>query len=202
MTIRVIVLAIVFLVSISAGAQTGAFCVAAYDSNGIRVGSTDRLSLNGSEAIVFLENQGILVILEINRTVLSGRNTVLFTGADCTGDAYIEWTEVGELQPRATVVGTDLWHLDPTGDLEPFVFMESKRTRNDAAGACNNSLSFAPPTSSPALHLTLSFTPPFHLEPEPCFTPSPEVAALGPRSLLAMVMLLAFGAVLFMRRPR
>jgi hypothetical protein len=47
-----------------------------------------------------------------------------------------------------------------------------------------------------------AFTPPFHLEPEACFTPSPAVAALTPYGLGAMALVLGFGSYLMVRRPR
>jgi hypothetical protein len=42
-----------------------------------------------------------------------------------------------------------------------------------------------------------TFTPPFHLEPEACYTPSLAVAALTPYGLGAMALVLAFGAYVF-----
>ena len=54
----------------------------------------------------------------------------------------------------------------------------------------------------PVLSVTLPpFTPPLHVEVEDCIR-APAVASLGPRALLAMCVLLAFGAVVWMRRPR
>ena len=52
----------------------------------------------------------------------------------------------------------------------------------------------------PAFTFTLpSFTPPFHLEAEDCRLAT--VASLGPRTLLTMCALLAFVAVVWLRRP-
>jgi len=92
--------------------------------------------------------------------------TVYFTEADCTGDAYM--TRDGIIQPSAYVVGTDVWYPDTAATLVPLT-PASRRDSN--TGACINSVGSLGP-AAPAYNFTLpTYTPPFHVGPEACFTP-------------------------------
>ncbi len=73
--------------------------------------------------------------------------------------------------------------------------------RQSESGQCSNSVG-ALNSAVPALNFTLpTFTPPFHLAPEACFTAPPMVTALTPLGLGAMALVMAFAAYV-MRRER
>ena len=196
MTIRTIVLAVVFLVPMSAGAQTDAGCAAVYDSIGTRVGRLH--DSGGGDATVLFEHEGRVAKIIFTRNEINDTEKVFFTEANCTGDAFMRTR--GQVVTVAQAVGNDVWYPDH-GAAE--LFAQPIESNQDQFGFCDNDGLTEVSQVVPAYTFTLpAFTPPFHLEPEPCFTLPPEVAALGPRSLLAMVMLLAFGAVLFMRHTQ
>ena len=97
----------------------------------------------------------------------------------------------------AQVVGTTVWYADhAAAEVNPFLTPASARR---ADGSCEVETSSVT-NAVPAYTFTLpTFTPPFHLEAEDCRLAT--VAALGPRTLLTMCALLAFVAVVWLRRP-
>jgi hypothetical protein len=103
----------------------------------------------------------------------------------------------GQVVKAATVVGNDVWYQD-MGAAEVSGIATSSHLAAD--GSCNNATSSANRVV-PAYTFTLpTFTPPFHLEPEACYTPDPSVAALTPYGLGAMALVLAFGAYVMRKR--
>lgn len=97
---------------------------------------------------------------------LQASQNLFFTEAFCTGDEYMIWET--RVQPQAHRVGTDVWHPDTLAMPAP---LSPGSVRQAESGQCSNSVG-AESSTVPALNFTLpTFTPPFHLEPEPCFTP-------------------------------
>lgn len=195
MTIRSLLLSVILIVPAVAGAQTDAFCTAVYDANGMRVARTP--AATESWASVFFANQGRVASFLVTRNELrSGGAPLYFTGYNCTGDELMVWES--RVQPHSHSVGTDVWHPD-TFAVPALLNPNSKR--ESGSGGCEPSLS-SPGLGVPALNFTLpTFTPPFHLEPEDCGSIA-SVATLGPRSLFSLCVVIAFGAVLLMRRPQ
>jgi hypothetical protein len=123
---------------------------------------------------------------------LAASSNLYFTNANCTGDEYMIW-ESG-IQPQAHRVGTDVWYADTTAIPAP---LSPGSRRNADSGFCDNSVG-AIGSAVPAFNFTLpTYTPPFHLEPEACYTPPSAVAALTPYGLGALALVLAFGAYVF-----
>jgi hypothetical protein len=181
------------LTPISASAQNAAFCTALYDANGSRLGQAVQAD---SVTTLLLNQNGRIVRLDATPFLIQGNASVYFTEADCTGDAYMLF---GQIQPLAgkDSQSNDVWYQDTVTMFE-LIDTESERYHG---GTCVPNLDSR--TKIPALHMTLpTFTPPFHLEPESCFTPNPAVAALTPYGLGAMAFVLAFGAYLMVRRPQ
>jgi hypothetical protein len=163
MTIRAIVLAVVFLVPISASAQTDAECVAVHDFNGIRVARADNADRYTE---IHLSHQGRVVVLRVGRDEFVTSGTVYFTDANCTDGAFMTTLNAapGSL---ALVVGTDVWYPDQTFPLATRLPASSIDTR----GNCVDQDTPVDDTV-PAFNFTLpTFTPPFHLEAEPCAPP-------------------------------
>jgi len=180
------------LVPISAGAQGSADCVAVYDWNGTRVG---RAHESLADAAVLFNHEGRVAQIVLDRRSIQSTERVYFTGANCTGDMFM--VTRGNVNIKAQVVGNDVWYPD-LGAAE-VSFTAGSVQEND--GICVNGV-VAANEVVPAFTFTLpAFTPPFHLEPEACFTPLPMVTALTPYGLGAMALVLAFGAYLMMQRP-
>jgi hypothetical protein len=165
------------LLPMSAGAQTDAFCVAVHDSTGARVArahtggqkpqpaSVPATDEHSSDAEMFFVHDGRVAKIVAKLNELVADQTVFFTGANCTGDAYMERGGLAasdaQLQPDGSVT-----YPDTTAD-EVIVAAVSQRANT---GICSgNGLNWL---VVPAFNFTIpTFTPPFHLEPEPCFTP-------------------------------
>ena len=168
MTIRSIMLAVAFLVPMSASAQTGAFCTAVYDANGSRVGQAAQAL---GVTTLLLSQNGRVVRLNVTATEISGGGAVFYSEAGCTGDAYMLRPQ---LQPLAVnePSTSDVWYPDTLAVIAQIDTVSER----DNTGVCTPM--FRTDLKLPALNMTLpTFTPPFHLEPEPCFTPaepSPE----------------------------
>jgi hypothetical protein len=180
------------LIPISASAQTDAECLGVYDAFNDRVGRADSI---GQRMEVLFSDQGHAAQLEVSRESLLGddQQGVWFSGADCTGDIYM--TQKEDLIQIAYLDGNDLWYPDTKAT--PVLFAATSVFDD---GTCYSESRLLPLV--PGFHSTVSFTPPFHVELEPCYTPDPTVAALTPYSLGAMALVLAFGAYLTMRRQR
>jgi hypothetical protein len=179
------------LVPISASAQTDTFCTAVHDANGDRVGQAAQ---SGGVTTLLLNQNDVVVRLRAQTGRIEGNATIFYTEASCNGDAYMLANFV---QPEAgkDYLSNEVWYQDTTV-LPTYINAASQR---HISGACE-------PTPQggemvPALNFTLpAYTPPFHLEPEACFTPDPTVAALTPYGLGAMAFVLVFGAYLMMQR--
>jgi hypothetical protein len=187
------------VIPISASAQTDAECVAVYDSVGTRVARASIHPGGGLsiDAYAFFEDDGILAPLAVYRDVLHGSTAVYFTGTNCTGDAYMLRPE--SIQTEAHLGGNVVWYPDTAATSAGVTVGYQKLAGTDSCSANNTFLSDA----VPAYTFTLpTFTPPFHLESEACYTPSPAVAALTPYGLGAMALVLAFGSYIMVRRPR
>ena len=114
------------------------------------------------------------------------------------GDAYMIWGN-NTVQPPAQKENglNDVWYPDTLATREETSIL-SKRSSSDVCTLVSGSV-----TGVPALHMTLpTYTPPFHLEPEACYTPPSAVAALTPYGLGAMALVLGFGSYLMVRRPQ
>jgi len=192
MRITLVVLAAMTLVPMSAGALTEIECAAVYDSVGTRVG---RAADVGGQPRVLFEHEGRVVFFQVSRKKIESIESVLFTEANCMGDAFIHHS--GRLSGGYNVVGTNVWYPDllapaATLDLAPAL------SKLDTFGVCTDG-SFIATGLVPAFTFTLpTFVPIFHLEPEPCSTVA--VASLGTRALLALCVLFACGAIWRMRR--
>jgi hypothetical protein len=156
------------LIPISASAQTDAECVAFYDADGTRVARAGVGSSSPSndlnEAVIFLAHGGLVALLDVTKNRLVGNGGVWFTGAGCTGDAYML---AGATQPMAYLNGNDVWYPDTSA---PTVSVTSQSERR-ADGSCAATTVVVNP-AAPAFNFAIpTFTPPFHLEPEACFTP-------------------------------
>jgi hypothetical protein len=151
------------LTPISAGAQIDAECVAVHDFNGIRVARAD----NADRYIeIHLSHQGRVVVLRVGRDEFVTNGTVYFTDANCTDGAFMTTLNATPAS-LARVVGTDVWYPDQTFPLATRLPASSIDTR----GNCVDQDTPVDDTV-PAFNFTLpTFTPPFHLEPEPCFIP-------------------------------
>jgi hypothetical protein len=183
------------LIPISASAWTDAECAAVYDWDGTRVGRVHD-SGDGDAAVLFAHEGRVAKIVFVRDSILSSA-VVNFTGTNCTGDAYMGTS--GQVVKAATVVGNDVWYQD-MGAVEASGIATSSHIAAD--GSCNNATG-STHNAVPAYTFTLpTFTPPFYLEPEACYTPPSAVAALTPYSLGAMALVLAFGSYLTMRRPQ
>ncbi len=153
----------------SAGAQTDAECVAVYDADGTRVAragvGSDAPAGDTFEVKIFLAHSGVMAQLGVRRDTLEGNAQLFFTSANCTGNAFMARNTI---QPQAHLVGTDVWYPDT---LVPVLGLTSQSVRQAFSGTCQTT-SDNIPAAAPALNFTLpTFTPPFHLEPEPCSTP-------------------------------
>ena len=184
------------LIPVSASAQESADCAAVHDVNGTRVGRLQPAGDLGRTSVL-LKHGGRVAQIVFERALVQPGDDVFFTGANCTGDAFMNTSS--QVIVGAQVVGTDVWYPDMSAaDIsgQPF---ESTRDRN---GVCTNGANVVSEVV-PAYTFTMPiFTPPFHLEPEACFTPTPAVAALTPYGLGAMALVLAFGSYLMVRRPQ
>jgi len=179
------------LIAASASAQTEAFCTAAYDANGNRVGTATQSDVNTT---LLLNQDGRIIRLDVGATQIAGNATVFYTGPGCTDNAYMLMTQLQPLAGKDPDLD-DVWYPD-TLALSTTVYLQSERTNS---GPCVNDFQIRDVV--PALNLTLpEFTPPFHLESEACYTPDPAVAALTPYGLGAMAFVLAFGAYLMRMR--
>ena len=179
------------LIPISASAQTGVDCAAIIDSIGTRVARWQ-----GGSPVLFGHQGRVARFSLVGKTRLEANANLYFTEANCTGDEYMIWET--QVQPQAHQVGTDVWYPDTTATAAP---LAPGSRRSAESGFCTNSVG-ALPAAVPAFNFTLpTFIPPFHLEPEACFTPAPGVAALTPYGLGAMALVFAFGAYLMVRRP-
>lgn len=127
MTIRTIIIAIAFLIPISAGAQTEVSCTAVHDSNETRIG-------RWQGGAVHFENQGVLVRLDVGRSGFGGSEILFFTEPDCSGDIYMHADNPGDFFARHRIVGDDVWHVDPA-DAGVDVLVESLQF---ADGDCIN----------------------------------------------------------------
>jgi hypothetical protein len=178
------------LIPISASAQIDAECAAVHDANGLRVG---RAYQHGDFTTVLLNVDGRVVNLRATRGKLRGESIVFFAEADCAGVGYIEeW-----LLPEAQLIGNDLYYPDTLAITR--INLVSRRIHT---GECNTEGGLpAARDVFPAPHATLpTYTQPFHLEPEACYTPDPSVAALTPYGLGAMALVLGFGAYVMVRQ--
>lgn len=154
-----IALVTALLSPISAEAQTDVDCVAVHDTNDTRIG---RWQGGG----VHFEDQGVLVRLDVGAGGFGVSENLFYTEPACTGDEYMHEGDFGDFFARRRIIGSDVWHIDPA-DVGVEVPVESYR---DASGSCNEGANLG--DGVPALVFTLpTFTTPFHLEPEPCFTP-------------------------------
>ena len=196
MTTRTILLAVVLLIPISAVAQLiDVDCVALFDADGTRVARVDRT--NKRDDGFFISHNGVLVPLSYNGDLISGpNNRLFFESVDCSSAPLVE-ADFQTTFFRVVAVGNDVYYSDSGAVPQEGQFLSSLSEGGNCQNVPGNELVVPAP-----FRFTLPNTLPFHLEPEACFTPAPEVAALGPRSLLATVLLLAFGAVLLMRRAR
>ena len=179
------------LIPISASAQTDADCLAVYDANGTRVARIYEPFLTGS---IFLADQGRLAGFQINKNEIRASSQLHFTGEDCTGDAFMT---AQDLQPQAYLAGTDVWYPD-TMALAISRFSNSRKLAGSPLCTPESTLRTF---TVPAMNFTLpTFAPPFHVEPEACFTPAPGVAALTPYGLGAMALVFAFSAYVIGKR--
>ena len=190
MTLGAIILAVAFLVPISAGAQQSADCVGVYDADGARIGRVGgyfdwaiSYAVGGRAITVGANNNGFKA------------DSVFYTDANCSS---APWLGAHNYFGGRSFDGTTIIYPDPDA-ADSQISVQSRF--DNTSGVCLPFSTLAPLV--PALQFPLpAFTLPFHLEPEACFVPPAAVAALGPRSLLAMALVLAFGAVVTMRRTR
>jgi hypothetical protein len=182
------------LIPISASAQSDVDCVAIYDWNGVRVGRTHD-TRTGAVAVLF-DHEGRVAQIVLDRHTIRSTESVFFTDFNCTGDSFMRTR--GQAILTAQVVGNDVWYPD-MGAAE--LFAQPIESSQNGSGFCDNDGSKEVTEVVPAYTFTLpTFTPPFHLEPEACYTPDPSVAALTPYGLGAMAFVFAFGAYLMMQR--
>jgi len=188
-----LVLVTALLIPFSASAQQSADCVAVHDWNGTRVG---RAHESIADAAVLFDHEGRVAQIVLDRRSIRSLERVYFTGANCTGDMFM--VTQGKVNVTAQVVGSDVWYPDLSAAEVSF----TAGSVQEKTGICNDGVVPANEVV-PAYTFTMpSFTPPFHLEPEACFTPSPMVAALTPYALGVMVLVLALSAYLMMQRPQ
>ena len=162
MTIRIILFAVAFLIPISAGAQTPVDCMAVYDANGTRVART----YEGVGTVVVpldtvFSDQGRLFVLKAATDRIFGDAELLFTGDDCTGDAFI--TLPGWL-PRAHLLAdsTDGWYPDETA--APVTIIRHSEINPTHDSCSPNLVGVEIENVFPAIPFTLpTFMPPFHL---------------------------------------
>jgi hypothetical protein len=150
------------LIPITAFAQADVRCVAVYDSTGVRVGPASQ-----SEQIttLLLNQDGRIVRLNVTRSRLEGSSSVYFTRPNCSGDAYMK---AAPLQPLASkpYTSNDVWYPDTLAEIEVI------DPQSQLSGGSSCASAGGPYGSYPALKMTLpAFAPPFHLEPEACYTP-------------------------------
>ncbi len=160
------------LIPISASAQTDAECAAIYDSVGTRVARASLHPASGLLAIkssiiayALFEHDGRLATLIATKDGLFGGGTA-YMGSNCTPPVYMSRSD--SLQPQAYLAGNVVWYPDtaatPAG-------ITTSYWRSPGSGSCTGGTTFLS-DAVPAYTFTLpDFTPPFHLEPEPCFTP-------------------------------
>lgn len=167
----VLALVAALLVPITGSAQTDAECVAVYDADGTRIARAY------TPTDIFFADQGRTIRFGVQRSgITDNAGSLWFTGAGCTGAPFMIW-EVEVLQPTAHLVGTDVWYPD-TEAVATTRFANSRK--HSFSGQCEAYSSNINETV-PALNFTLpSYTPPFHLEPEPCTTqPDPSRQGAG-----------------------
>ena len=172
MRLYVFALITALLVPISASAQTDAECAAIHDWNGTRVGRVQHADTGGAR--VLFDDGGRIAMVTFDRNSTRSIGEVFFTGGNCTGDMFMY--SQGLVAIEAHVVGSDVWYPDLSA-APVLIQMESKYLSD---GRCSEG-SFAIGGVLPAYTFTLpTFTPPFHLEPEACFTPpDPEQVING-----------------------
>ena len=154
-------------------------------------------SYDGSDVIAFVSDAGNLVPIQVNRTLLIGLHepALYYTEPNCASAPFIIRADASTRMMASHRVGTSILYANPNGTPQTV----NHQSRHDA-GDCSNQISTVT-GHVPALQFTLPFTPPFHLEPEACFTPPPMVTALTPYGLGALALVLAFGAYL-MKKER
>jgi hypothetical protein len=186
------------LTPISAEAQASDVdCVALFDSDGTRVARVQ--SVNSSNLTFLKVHNGFPVVLQFFENGFRTRDdSVWFTDANCLSTAFVASDSENAISPSA-IIGQDVYYADPAAVPQNVQVLSYL---SEADGSCQPTNTFQ--DAAPVIgQFTLpQYTPPFHLEPEPCYTPSPAVAALTPYGLGAMALVLGFGAYLTMRRNR
>jgi hypothetical protein len=117
------------------------------------------------DSYLLFDHEGRTAILFAEIDEIKGGDTVFFTGPGCTGDAYMQRHDL--LQPLAHVGGNEVWYPDTTATLTSPLTQSQK----DWTDVCTDATQ-STQNSVPAYNFTLpTYTPPFHVEPEACFTP-------------------------------
>jgi hypothetical protein len=183
----------VLLVPFTVEAQTtDVDCVALFDSDGTRVARTS--NANFENLMFYKEHNGFAVQLQyIENGFRTGGGAVDFTDANCSSTPFVEPAYSYPIS-SGVLIGQDVYYSDPVA-VPQNIQVLSYLSEDD--GSCQPTNKFR--DASPVIgQFTLpQYTPPFHLEPEACYTPPSAVAALTPYSLGAMALVLAFGAYVF-----
>jgi hypothetical protein len=185
MMIRSIALTVVLLTPAGAQAQTFPDCIAAFDANDTRIG---RAISDSDDSVVFVEVGGVAFSLNIRPSGFEEGVTLFYSSATCDSTPLLNATDFG-----GGVFAGSGYYLD--GMAAAPAAVQAFRTNGGSCQSTSGTIDAAPAQqfSVPA------FAPPFHLEPEECIQPI-TVASFTPVSLLAMCVLLGFGAIILRKR--
>jgi hypothetical protein len=147
---------------IAAVAQSDDRCIGLYDANGARVGGAVQ-SVDSTTLLINQDGRAIMLRATVDR--LEGIRAVFFDDYNCTGNPYFP---VDYVQPEANKNWTrdEVWYPDTLAEPVTITPLSQRSFNNNCGGGAGTGSYY------PALSLTIpAYTPPYHLEPEPCFTP-------------------------------
>jgi hypothetical protein len=186
--------AIAFATPSPAVAQlTDVDCLALFDADGTRIARS--ITTNSTNVFFSKTHNGFPVLIQAETDSLNSLGgTLYFTDANCSSTPFVYNPD--DMLPTV-LIGQDVYYSDPTA-VDQNIRALSYLSESD--GSCYQTDEFR--DAAPVIgQFTLpQYTPPFHLEPEACYTPDPSVAALTPYGLGAMAFVFAFGAYLMRRR--
>ncbi len=154
------------LIPISAGAQESADCAAVFDSTGARIARVQHYE--DPYVIAFLNHNGNLVPIRAGHGRISGfqEQKLFYTEPDCVSDSFIVHAPSSRFM-YSRRVGSSIVYADPNGVSEDVGY----QSINDVIHGCLTTIGIAHGVVS-TLQFTLpTFTSPFKVKPEPCFTP-------------------------------
>jgi hypothetical protein len=171
-------------------------CVAIFDSDGNRVARSQVPTSSGG--VFHMGHNGFAVPLYMDDQTINGSVGFLrFTDTSCLSTPFIQPISGGSVGPESAVIGQEVYYTEAPSDTQA---VQLRSRLNLSSGVCQTENAIDEVTPALGQFSLPAFTPPFHLEPEACYTPDPSVAALTPYGLGAMAFVFAFGAYVMKKR--